>query len=243
MINETKPVALNVTTLIIIIVMAIYVFRIYIFSLSSFQFGNYDDDDDGDDISVNDNHDDNNKKDKNSKDNRRQYILNNLSVFTISASNNNNNINNSESQDDNSGHDAPQKQQQLQNDLSCHKEKGNQSSSSPCMICLDDFNVGDDVCHSRYPQCSHMFHKTCLLTWLDHSDECPCCRWNFLRSSTENILKEKTNVNVVSIGVEAHGSDDDGQGSPLSLIVSGEDNHLSSSAMRDNDINHVVDGV
>jgi Ring finger domain len=46
---------------------------------------------------------------------------------------------------------------------------------STCAICLDAFLVGELVNHSSL-ECKHIFHKDCLLGWLDQHDVCPCCR-------------------------------------------------------------------
>merc|ERR1712226_1301694 len=43
-----------------------------------------------------------------------------------------------------------------------------------CPICLDQFNEGDVVIVSKH--CSHLFHKNCILAWLEKHDACPCCR-------------------------------------------------------------------
>eukprot|EP00547_Thalassionema_nitzschioides_P014901 CAMPEP_0194255362 /NCGR_PEP_ID=MMETSP0158-20130606/34246_1 /TAXON_ID=33649 /ORGANISM="Thalassionema nitzschioides, Strain L26-B" /LENGTH=169 /DNA_ID=CAMNT_0038993689 /DNA_START=269 /DNA_END=775 /DNA_ORIENTATION=- len=34
-----------------------------------------------------------------------------------------------------------------------------------CAICLDDFEVGEQI--NKMSECSHFFHKDCLLGWLD----------------------------------------------------------------------------
>jgi hypothetical protein len=42
-----------------------------------------------------------------------------------------------------------------------------------CAICLDAFLDGELVNHSS-TECKHIFHKDCLLGWLDQHDVCPC---------------------------------------------------------------------
>jgi hypothetical protein len=49
-----------------------------------------------------------------------------------------------------------------------------------CAICIMSFEVGDDVCWSRNPECDHAFHIACLKPWLLEHIECPCCRNNYL---------------------------------------------------------------
>lgn len=43
-----------------------------------------------------------------------------------------------------------------------------------CAICLDPFQDGEPI--NSQASCPHMFHKDCLLEWLDKHDICPCCR-------------------------------------------------------------------
>lgn len=41
-----------------------------------------------------------------------------------------------------------------------------------CTICLDEMSE-DDV---RLKPCKHQFHRKCIQTWLNQSNECPVCR-------------------------------------------------------------------
>lgn len=51
---------------------------------------------------------------------------------------------------------------------------------SYCAICLDRFIHDDDICVSQDVQCIHVFHLECLYPWLLKSQDCPCCRRDFL---------------------------------------------------------------
>ncbi|KAK1315385.1 E3 ubiquitin-protein ligase RING1 [Acorus calamus] len=42
-----------------------------------------------------------------------------------------------------------------------------------CRVCFDDFSVGSEV--MRMP-CGHLFHRVCILKWLEKSGVCPICR-------------------------------------------------------------------
>ncbi|GMH44911.1 hypothetical protein BSKO_12868 [Bryopsis sp. KO-2023] len=42
-----------------------------------------------------------------------------------------------------------------------------------CMICLDNFIIGDGV---RTPPCSHVFHSACLKRWMSVKLSCPLCQ-------------------------------------------------------------------
>ncbi|KAF9666780.1 hypothetical protein SADUNF_Sadunf16G0264200 [Salix dunnii] len=46
--------------------------------------------------------------------------------------------------------------------------------SSGCVICLDDFQKGEDCC--VLSSCKHVFHSGCLKQWLDKNQSCPLCR-------------------------------------------------------------------
>lgn len=69
-----------------------------------------------------------------------------------------------------------------------HDTKGNSESTTivfpmhevpavperTCAICLDEFEEGELLNVSN--KCPHVFHKECLIMWLDRHDVCPCCR-------------------------------------------------------------------
>ena len=42
-----------------------------------------------------------------------------------------------------------------------------------CIICLDDFKIGQDVCILN---CNHIFHHRCLYRNILEHQECPICR-------------------------------------------------------------------
>ncbi|KAL5224672.1 hypothetical protein ABZP36_011311 [Zizania latifolia] len=43
-----------------------------------------------------------------------------------------------------------------------------------CAVCMDDFHLG--VAAKQLP-CNHVFHKDCILPWLDLHSSCPVCRF------------------------------------------------------------------
>jgi hypothetical protein len=43
---------------------------------------------------------------------------------------------------------------------------------------------GETVIASKY--CPHLFHKECILVWLEKHDMCPCCRTNMVTSTDMN---------------------------------------------------------
>ena len=54
-------------------------------------------------------------------------------------------------------------------------EKRNEKN---CSICLNDFKSEDILI--RFSCKEHIFHKSCLLTWLEKSNICPLCKKSLL---------------------------------------------------------------
>ena len=67
---------------------------------------------------------------------------------------------------------------------SCAVAEGGESCSSldeeetndTCAICLAPFAHSDNVCESNNDSCVHVFHETCMVSWLKKQNECPVCR-------------------------------------------------------------------
>ncbi|KAK1431428.1 hypothetical protein QVD17_07887 [Tagetes erecta] len=56
-----------------------------------------------------------------------------------------------------------------------------------CSICLFEFGDEDQV--SQLGPCHHVFHKSCIVRWLDHGHfTCPLCRSNLLNVSCKYTL-------------------------------------------------------
>lgn len=54
-----------------------------------------------------------------------------------------------------------------------------------CAICLDKFVKDEEIGTSPNKQCTHFYHKECILEWLLVNEECPTCRRNFLELEDE----------------------------------------------------------
>jgi Ring finger domain len=68
-----------------------------------------------------------------------------------------------------------------------------------CAICLDPFQKGEDVCSAQNKLCTHEFHLTCIFPWLLKSQECPCCRRDYLsveQDAMEPYLRESATQNL-----------------------------------------------
>ncbi|GAA0148171.1 hypothetical protein LIER_07690 [Lithospermum erythrorhizon] len=46
--------------------------------------------------------------------------------------------------------------------------------SNSCSICMEDFGLGSLA--DKLP-CKHLFHKSCIVEWLNRSNTCPLCRF------------------------------------------------------------------
>jgi Ring finger domain len=54
-----------------------------------------------------------------------------------------------------------------------------------CAICLDRFKEGEDICSAQNKNCRHEFHLECIFPWLLKSQDCPCCRRDYLTADTD----------------------------------------------------------
>eukprot|EP00929_Paragymnodinium_shiwhaense_P000512 TRINITY_DN100754_c0_g1_i1.p1 TRINITY_DN100754_c0_g1~~TRINITY_DN100754_c0_g1_i1.p1 ORF type:complete len:573 (+),score=76.57 TRINITY_DN100754_c0_g1_i1:76-1794(+) len=59
------------------------------------------------------------------------------------------------------------------NIITWNKEEQSGNTQSQCMVCLGDFDDGDNV---RVLPCDHAFHKDCIDEWLSRSTHCPICK-------------------------------------------------------------------
>lgn len=58
-----------------------------------------------------------------------------------------------------------------------------------CCICLAEFEENELVtaCDDG---CKKWFHRECLFNWLDHSNDCPCCRIDMLSKKSKGVLSD-----------------------------------------------------
>ncbi len=56
----------------------------------------------------------------------------------------------------------------------------NNNSNNKCIICLSEFEIGDQV--SALP-CCHVFHTDCIVSWLKKHCQCPVCKFDITLKS------------------------------------------------------------
>lgn len=70
------------------------------------------------------------------------------------------------------------------------------NSEEECIICLGDFEVGDEI--QPFPDCGHKYHPSCLLEWLKNKVNCPMCRRG-ARSSLIKAMSQRPNRELVEL--------------------------------------------
>ena len=54
-------------------------------------------------------------------------------------------------------------------------------TSGVCSICLLDFKVNEMIAYSENNECSHFYHRECIIPWfMKGNTSCPNCRRNFI---------------------------------------------------------------
>ena len=60
------------------------------------------------------------------------------------------------------------------------EKKEGEGENNNCIICLSNFDIGDNV--TSLP-CLHMFHTECIKSWLQSKNHCPVCKLNITEES------------------------------------------------------------
>ncbi|KAL7542040.1 hypothetical protein ACHAXR_011464 [Thalassiosira sp. AJA248-18] len=90
--------------------------------------------------------------------------------------------------------------------------------SATCAICLVHYEPGCYVSWSPNKECTHAFHRDCILMWLLKKEEplCPCCRREFVLASTLNEDGDDGNDTAGGGGEGDGNNNDDGGGEATS---------------------------
>lgn len=64
------------------------------------------------------------------------------------------------------------------------------SNSQQCPVCLKEFDAGT---MAKLMPCRHIFHKECIIPWLQKTNSCPLCRYELPTDDEqyESYRKEK----------------------------------------------------
>mmetsp|Transcript_4041 Transcript_4041/g.6311 ORF Transcript_4041/g.6311 Transcript_4041/m.6311 type:complete len:179 (+) Transcript_4041:157-693(+) len=81
------------------------------------------------------------------------------------------------------------------NNFNCNDESYGESS---CSICLETFEPGDAVVSS-----CHVYHRDCILGWLQKRDDCPNCRQCMWDTETYKMLEEA--ITAINVGSKRNG--------------------------------------
>lgn len=67
-------------------------------------------------------------------------------------------------------------------------------SRRQCHICIDEYQIEDDICSSPNKECNHKFHVECMTEWLVKHNNCPLCRADYLKISNEEQNTDDNNL-------------------------------------------------
>lgn len=71
-----------------------------------------------------------------------------------------------------------------------------------CVVCLGEWQTGQTVLRSQ--NCPHIYHSSCIMSWMKKSNECPSCRERFLLNGRPSMV---TSLSEVVSGGSRHEDD------------------------------------
>ncbi|KAL3502283.1 hypothetical protein ACH5RR_036732 [Cinchona calisaya] len=73
------------------------------------------------------------------------------------------------------------------------------SELAQCAVCKDDFELGIEV---KQMPCKHVYHKDCIMPWLEIHNSCPVCRYELPTDDPdyENRVRDSSNASSGNSG-------------------------------------------
>merc|ERR1711862_177254 len=85
--------------------------------------------------------------------------------------------------------DYIKEQKQDVDDINEHTKNGDDDQEHVCSICLLAYKDDDIIAKSHNEECSHTYHKECIVQWLlINKTECPNCRNPYITNTPCNNL-------------------------------------------------------
>ena len=82
------------------------------------------------------------------------------------------------------------------------------ATTTRCAICRKEYRVNEELCWSQDPLCNHVFHRACMLEWIQEHDECPLCssQDDEMTSPSDDKMEGKGETSVTNefVGAWSH---------------------------------------
>ncbi|KAI0528723.1 hypothetical protein KFK09_001265 [Dendrobium nobile] len=69
------------------------------------------------------------------------------------------------------------------------------SNGAQCPVCREDFKIGEEV---KQLPCKHVYHKSCIVPWLEMRNSCPVCR-SKLETDDPNSEEQRRPLNPLPV--------------------------------------------